>query len=264
MDVGRTGALQPGQLAAVIPARNEARSIRALAQACLQYVQHVIVIDDASTDGTAEALTGLPVTVLSNKTRLGKGGALSRGFKEALEYGAGAIITLDGDGQHDPHDIPAFVEAANRYPGYLIIGARIKGAAHAPRSRRAANRIADFWISWAAGEPIRDSQSGHRLYPRELLMSVHANARVADGFAFESEMLIESTRHGFRIAAVPIEARYPGGARTSYFRPAYDIWRITRMVSWKLASRAMFLPGLARALLSQPLIATHRISSDHR
>ena len=255
MDVGKTGTLQPDQLAVVIPARNEASSIRALAEACLQYVHRVIVIDDASTDGTADALSGLPITVLSNKARLGKGGALRRGFQEALEHGARAVVTLDGDGQHDPHDIPAFVEAANRYPGHLIIGARIKGAGRAPRGRRAANRIADFWISWAAGEPIRDSQSGHRLYPRELLTSVQANAGLADGFAFESEMLIESTRHGFRIAAVPIETRYPGGARASYFRPAYDIWRITRMVSWKIFGRALFLSGLARALLSQPLIS---------
>jgi glycosyltransferase involved in cell wall biosynthesis len=255
VDVGKTGALQLEQLAAVIPARNEARSIRALAEACLQHVRQVIVVDDASTDGTAEALSGLPITLLSNKVRLGKGGALSRGFREALEHGAHAVVTLDGDGQHDPHDIPAFVEAANRYPGHLIIGARIKGAACAPRLRRAANRIADFWISWAAGTPICDSQSGHRLYPRELLMSVHANAEFADGFAFESELLIESTRHGFGVAAVPIETRYPGDARASYFRPAYDIWRITRMVTWKLASRAMFLSGLARALLSQPIIS---------
>jgi glycosyltransferase involved in cell wall biosynthesis len=248
-------ALNQEHLAVVIPARNEASSIRELAAASLRYVGAVIVVDDASTDNTSQALAGLPITVLRSEQQLGKGGALTWGFRAALEQGALAVITLDGDGQHDPADIPAFVRAAQVFPGHLIVGARLKGAVRAPRSRRIANRIADFWISWAAGLPIRDSQSGHRLYPRELLATVHAQGGFADGFAFESEMLIESARHGFGVAAVPIESRYPPDARASHFRPVYDIWRITRMVFWKIARRALFLPGLARALFTQPRIA---------
>ncbi len=226
-------ALQHDQLAVVIPARNEARSIRDLAKACYTYARWVIVIDDASSDGTSAALEGLPVTVLRSATQLGKGGALAWGFRVALEQGARAIITLDGDGQHDPHDIPAFVDAASCHSSHLIIGARVKAASCAPRLRRAANRIADFWVSWAAGHQVTDSQSGHRLYPRELLLTVHAHTALADSFAFESEMLIESARRGFGITAVPIETRYPRDARASHFRPMRDIWRITRMIFWK-------------------------------
>jgi glycosyltransferase involved in cell wall biosynthesis len=230
---GKAPALQSQQLAVVIPARNEARSIRDLAKACCTYARWVIIVDDASSDGTSEAVEGLPLTVLRSATQLGKGGALAWGFRVALEHGARAIITLDGDGQHDPHDIPAFVAAANQHSSHLIIGARVKAASCAPRLRRAANRIADFWVSWAAGQRVTDSQSGHRLYPRELLLTVHAHTSLADSFAFESEMLIESARRAFDITAVPIETRYPHEARASHFRPMRDIWRITRMIFWK-------------------------------
>lgn len=234
MEVTRNApALSSEQLAVVIPARNEVRSIRELAQNCCAYGRLVIVVDDASSDGTSEALEGVPITLLRSATQLGKGGALAWGFRVALEQGARAVITLDGDGQHDPHDIPAFVETANRCGPHLIIGARVKAASCAPRLRRIANRIADFWVSWAAGQRVIDSQSGHRLYPRELLSTVHAHTALADSFAFESEMLIESARRGFGITTVPIETRYPQDARVSHFRPVRDIWRITRMIFWK-------------------------------
>jgi glycosyltransferase involved in cell wall biosynthesis len=242
------------QIAVVIPARNEVASIHSLAQACLEHAQTVIIVDDASTDGTADALRSLPVTVLRGHQWLGKGAALAWGFRAALEQGALAIITLDGDGQHDPADIPAFIDAARRFPSHLILGARLKNLECAPRGRLVANRIADFCISWAAGQAIRDSQCGHRLYPRELLATVQPQVTAEDGFVFESEILIESARRGFDIVAVPIESRYPANARPSHFRPGYDIWRITCMVAGKIVPRAMYLSGLARSLLMQPKV----------
>jgi glycosyltransferase involved in cell wall biosynthesis len=231
---GRSGPkLYADDIAVVIPARNEARSLRAVATACLSESRLVIVIDDASSDGTLETITDLPLVAMRSDTHLGKGGVMALGFRRAIELGAQAVVTLDGDGQHDPHDIPAFVEAANRHPGSLIIGARLQAAERAPLARRFANRIADFWISRAAGMVIRDSQCGQRLYPRELLLSVKPSAAPEDCFAFESEMLIESTWQGFGVVAVPIKARYPGDRRASHFRPARDIWRIARVVARK-------------------------------
>lgn len=226
--------LTAAQLAVVIPARNEVRSLRAVAAGCLAEARNVIVVDDASTDGTLDAVADLPLIALRSDAHLGKGGALAMGFRKAIELGAEAVVTLDGDGQHDPRDIPAFVEAANRQPGSLIIGARVLSTEAAPRTRRFANRVADFWISRAAGMAIRDSQCGHRLYPRELLLSLDLGPAPEDGFAFESDVLIECAWQGFGVVAVPIEARYPQGLRASHFHPARDIWRITRAVARRI------------------------------
>lgn len=241
-------------VAVVIPARNEAAAIREVVLSCLQQVAQVIVIDDASTDGTGEQVKDLPITLLRSEQQLGKGGALARGFAKALELGVSAVITLDGDGQHDPSDIPQFMAAANRYPQHLILGARLKQLHNAPRARLMANRIADFWISWAAGQPVRDSQCGHRLYPADLLRAVTARSGLDFGFVFESEILIEAARHHFDIVAVPIESRYPPYARASHFQPARDIWRITKMVFWKIVLRGLYLNGLVKSLISKPVV----------
>jgi glycosyltransferase involved in cell wall biosynthesis len=230
--------LAADQLAVVIPARNEVRTLRSVAIACLAEVRTVIVVDDASTDGTLDAVADLPVIPLRSDRHLGKGGALTLGFRKALDLGVEAVITIDGDGQHDPHDIPAFIEEANARPGSLVVGARIGSRESAPLARRMANRIADFWISLAAGVALRDSQCGQRLYPRDVLLAVRPAAEPEDGFAFESEVLIECAWQGFGVATVPIETRYPADRRASHFRPGRDIWRITRMVARRILVRA--------------------------
>lgn len=242
------------QLAILIPARNEVRCIRELVLACQPQARWVIVIDDASTDGTGDAIRDLPITLIRSEVQLGKGGALQRGFAAALQLGAAAVVTLDGDGQHDPVDIPTFIAAANRYPDHLVLGSRSKEQHRAPRKRLFANRIADFWISWAAGQPVRDSQCGHRLYPAALLKAVHARDSLEYGFVFESEILIDGARAGFPVVSVPIESRYPEHARPSHFRPACDIWRITKMVFWKIVLRGLYLQGLVKSLVSKPML----------
>jgi len=227
-------SLTADQLAVVIPARNEVRSLREVVTACLAEVRTVIVVDDASTDGTLDTVADLPLVAIRSEAHLGKGGALSLGFRKALDLGAEAVVTLDGDGQHDPRDISAFVDAANRHPGSLVIGARVLATEAAPLARRFANRVADFWISRAAGFVIRDSQCGHRLYPREVLLSVTPGTAPESGFAFESDVLIATTWQGFGVVSVPIKARYPEDRRASHFRPARDIWRITCAVARRI------------------------------
>ena len=117
--------------------------------------------------------------------------------------------------------------------------------------RYIANRVADFWISWAAGYPFDDSQSGFRVYPASLVSRVKIKHGKARSFVFESEILIEATRLGYRSLAVPIEALRRPGARPSYFRSVLDIARITCMVGWKLISRGMYPIGLYRSLFGQ-------------
>jgi len=237
------------RIVAVIPAYNEAPTIREVATRTLRLVPDVIVVNDGSTDATAAALQGLPITIISNPVNYGKGASLWRGFALAMADGADAVITLDGDAQHDPEDIPRLIDAARAHPDRIIIGARLWDREKVPPLRYFGNRFANFWVAWAAGFPVADSQSGFRLYPASVLREVQLfhgpNAR----FAFESEILIEAGRAGVRSAAVPIAALYPPDARPSYYRSTVDTARIARMIFWKLLSRGFDLPALVRSLI---------------
>jgi len=236
------------KIVAVIPAYNEAATIREVATRTLRFLPELIVVDDGSTDATRKELLGLPLTVISNPANLGKGASLWRGFALALADGADAVITLDGDAQHRPEDIPRLVAAAQAHPGRIIIGARLWDREKVPPLRYFGNRFANFWVAWAAGFPVADSQSGFRLYPANALREVQVfhgpNAR----FAFESEILIEAGRAGVRSTAVPIAALYPPNARASHYRSTVDTARIVRMISWKLVSRGFDLRALVRSL----------------
>ena len=220
---------------AVIPAYNEAATIREVAARTLAVLADVIVVNDGSTDATAAALEGLAVTVISNPTNLGKGASLCRGFALALAEGADAVVTLDGDAQHCPEDIPRLLDAARAHPESIIIGARLWDRANVPPLRYFGNRFANFWVAWAAGYPVADSQSGFRLYPARVLKRVRV---FQNRFAFESEILIEAGRFGVGTAAVPIAALYPPGARRSHYRTAVDTARIVRMIAGKLFNPA--------------------------
>jgi glycosyltransferase involved in cell wall biosynthesis len=235
---------QAGIEAVVIPAHNEARTIRAVAAGALQQLPLVIVVDDASTDGTADLLEGLPVVVLRNEQNRGKAASLLRGVSAAIERGASAIVTLDGDGQHSPEDIPSLLKAYHAMPGGIVIGARLHHRASMPPSRYWANRFANFWIRLASGYPIADTQSGFRVYPARLLQTAKVGSSRAHSFVFESEILIEAARHGVFATCVPISVVYSARARASYFRPVVDIARITRMVAWRLLREGTLLRAL--------------------
>jgi len=233
---------------AVIPAYNEAATVRDVASRTLGQLKDVIVVDDGSTDGTAAALAGLPVTLVSNPANLGKGASLWRGFAAAIAAGADAVVTLDADGQHCPEDIPRLLAAAAEHPGRIVIGARLWDKDRVPGLRYFGNRFANFWVAWAAGAPVADSQSGFRLYPAAVLKHVNVFHGPGARFAFESEMLIEAGRAGVRTCAVPIAALYPANARASHYRSAVDTARIVRMITWKLVTRGFDLPALVRSL----------------
>ena len=237
-----------GTTAVVIPAYNEVATIRDVARRTLAQLPLVVVVDDGSTDGTAAALEGLPVVLLRNETNRGKAGSLCRGAAEAARRGAVAIVTLDGDGQHCPEDIPRLLEAWRMAPPRIVIGSRLHLRAAIPPARYRANRFANFWIGWAAGYAIADSQSGFRVYPAALFAKAKVNYDEAHSFVFESEILIEAARLGVYASCVPIAVIYAQNARPSHFRPVLDIARIVRMVAWRLLARGMYLQGLVRSL----------------
>ncbi len=235
----------------VIPAYNEAATIRDVASRTIRQSTNVVIVDDGSTDGTADALVGLPVTLLRNPANCGKAASLWRGFQQALAAGAPGVVTLDGDGQHAPEDIPRLLSEAALHPDHVIIGARRRDQRRAAFWRYVANRVADWAISWASGCSFADSQSGFRVYPASLLSRVKIKHGKARSFVFESEILIEATRSGHQSLAVPIEALRRPEARPSYFRPVLDIARIACMVGWQLMARGMCPIGLYRSLFGQ-------------
>jgi len=235
-------------LAVVIPAYNEAATIAAVIARARHHARWIIVVDDGSTDGTGALAEQSAVTLLRHEHNRGKAAALWHGMSHALQHGATVIITLDADAQHRPEDIPRLVAVSRRQPECIVIAARVRGREQVPGPRRFANRMANFWISWAAGHPIADTQSGFRLYPAAVLSAVRVPYSRRHGFVFESEILIEAAAAGYFTTAVPVEAIYSTNARPSHYRPARDTWRIVRMVATKLLRRGLYPQGLLRAL----------------
>lgn len=232
--------------AIVIPAYNEGATIHAVVESALKQCEKVIVVDDGSIDKTAEKVSSLPITLIKHETNKGKAAALWTGFMNAIDQGVDAIITIDGDGQHAADDVPLLLNKSAEYPRDIIIGARLADKSAIPAKRYYANKFANFWIAWASGYPIADSQSGFRLYPKALFD--HLDISIEHGFVFESEILIKAAQRGIYSHPVKIPAVYKKGARPSHFRGVQDIVLITKMVWKSLYTRWFFLPGLYRSL----------------
>ncbi|MBJ6979073.1 glycosyltransferase family 2 protein [Luteimonas sp. MC1895] len=253
--------LRPEDVALVIPALNESLRIRGVVEGALAQVPNVIVVDDGSDDDTVARIADLPVRVVRHARRMGKGAALRSGFAEAERLGARAVATMDGDGQHDAADIPRLIAAANRHPGCVVIGARLRKRAAQPPHRRLGNDFGDWGISWGCGFRVVDSQSGQRLYPREVFT---LRDIPGEGFAFEAQMLISAARDaGARVVAVPIETRYAGHAhglefRKSHFRLFRDLWAITSHVVGQVLGHGDFIAQYARTRGNPPVIDDDR------
>ncbi|MHB1565190.1 MAG: glycosyltransferase family 2 protein [Acidiferrobacter sp.] len=225
--------------AVVIPAYNEAPTIRAVVLGVLAHVSSVILVDDGSNDHTCDQVADLPIAVLKNRVNRGKGASLQKGAAHAFAQGHQLVITIDGDGQHDPADIPRLQAVALNHPGALVIGAR--GANNRrPKLRYAANRLADWAVTQVAGCPISDSQSGLRIYPRALFERLFT-AVADDRFAFETQALIAAAQLGIPFVTVPIAARYRGQVRRSHYRPFVDTAQIGRLLlsEWWRARRGI-------------------------
>lgn len=208
----------------LIPCLNEEKAIATVVKSALRLNVPVIVIDDGSDDRTPDIVNTLPVTLLRHARRQGKGEALRTGFRAALQQGFDAVVTMDGDGQHLADDIPRLVDVGQRFPDHIVIGARLLQREQQPKARRRANAFADWGISWACAQPIADTQSGQRWYPRSALELVELDAQ---NFVFEAAVLIAASREkGLGIVSVPIASRYEASFRLSHFSPIRDVLRI--------------------------------------
>ena len=214
-------------IVAVIPAHNEAARIGEVVRSAAAYLP-VIVVDDGSTDDTASRARDAGATVVEQRPNQGKGSALRAGFRRALADGAAAVVTLDGDGQHDPSEIPTFV-AAYRAAGEarpdLIIGRR--DFRTMPASRRLANELGRRAFSWAVGRDIPDNQSGFRLIGSDLAEATLASDEA--GFEFEVEVITVCIRRGGRISWVPVRTIYAG--QGSHIRPLQHLAHFVRIVA---------------------------------
>ena len=245
--------MTPGdRVAILIPALNEERAIREVVLGALTVSAQVIVIDDGSSDATAARIADLPVILIRHPMPQGKGAGLRDGFRRALELGVDGVVTMDGDGQHLASDVPRLLAAARQYPRHIVIGARIRNREQQPPARRRANAVADWGISWGAGVPIADSQSGQRYYPRAVLALADPQA---EDFVFEAALLIGACRElGLGVVSVPIDSRYQPEFRRSHFRPIRDIARIALYTGKRILHYGHICAAHRRATAQPPLV----------
>lgn len=210
----------------VIPTYNNVGTIIAVVAAVLKQCADIIVVNDGSTDGTAELLRRrTDITLVDLPRNCGKGYALKQGFREALRRGFAYAITLDGDGQHYAESIPAFLEANIAHPGCLIVGERRLDGVKRSRGSAFANRFSNFWFYVQTGCPLRDTQTGYRLYP---LHKLHGLSLLTSRYEAELELLVFASWHGTRLRAIPVDVYYPPREeRVTHFRPVADFARIS-------------------------------------
>ena len=205
---------------AIIPAFNEAGTIGDVVGGLAGAVQHVLVVDDGSTDGTAGLARRSGAEVLEHHGNRGKGHAVRSAIAVAIERGFTHALVLDGDMQHLPSEAPRLLEEAARSGADVVLGERRFAQDEMPVSRYHANRLGSRVLSWFVGNRLRDTQCGFRVFRLDALRGVPLRAR---GFDIETEMLVKLSRRGATIATVPVTAVYTG--QRSKLRPVRDTTR---------------------------------------
>jgi len=218
--------------AAVIPCLNEAATVGPLVQAVRLQIPTVLVVDDGSNDGTKNAAEKAWARVLRHEITRGKGAALQSGWRQASQAGFRWALSLDGDGQHSPEDIPSFFACAEQTSAALVIGNRMAQAGHMPFVRRVVNR----WMSWnlskLTGQTLPDSQCGFRLMQLPAWAGLRTETK---NFEIESEVLVGFLRAGHKVEFVPVRAIYK--SEQSKIHPWRDSlrwwrwWRRTRVAA---------------------------------
>lgn len=208
---------------AVMPAYNEGRHIAEAVRLTRKYLP-VLVVDDGSRDNTAEQAESAGAEVLRQVPNQGKGMALIAGYRRALDLGCEAVVMLDADLQHDPDEIPKFLNLYNQQQADLIIGQR--NFRKMPQPRQTTNTIGTWMFSWAVGQPIPDNQSGYRLLSRRMMEATLESRET--NFEFEVEMIVLCVKLGYKLAWVPIKTIY--GNETSHIRPLRHAYHFIRVV----------------------------------
>lgn len=222
------------RVCALIAAFNEAPHVAEVVAGVRRSIGDVLVVDDGSTDGTAEAARRAGAEVVSHDRNLGKGQAVRTGLAYLQRRPCTHVVLLDADLQHDPGEIPHLLDAARRGAD-LVLAERDFDRQAMPAARYYSNVIGSRILSWFVGAPIRDSQSGYRVVRLDLLRHTTLTAR---GYEIETEMLIKLMRAGARLERVPVRRLRYAGVR-SHIRPFRDTFR-----TCMLALRYRFLDGV--------------------
>ena len=192
----------------------------------------VLVVDDGSSDGTAEVGRAAGAEVIVHEVNKGKGGALATGNAWALEQGLEWVYTMDADGQHLPSEMPDFMRVATEGDYDAVVGNRMEATADMPWIRKRTNEFTSWVVSSLAGTRIPDSQNGYRLFRVACLEGIVLRTTRYDT---ESEILVRLARRGYRIGSVPVSTIY--GDEKSSINPFVDTGRFFRLVTILLASR---------------------------
>ncbi len=194
----------------------------AVVQGLLRVVPHVLVVDDGSGDATAVRAREAGARVLVRGANGGKGSAVRDGLRLLLAEEWSHVAFVDADGQHDPADLPALLDAARRGADF-VIGSRLLDRGEMPAKSYWANTIGDKVLSRMTGLAVEDGQSGYRVIASPLLRRLRLGAR---RYAIENEVLIKASRKVRKLAVVPVRSIYGTGPK--HYRPFHDTW----ITSW--------------------------------
>ncbi len=215
------------QPAIIIPVYNHEQQIAGVVHQALELDLPVFVVNDGSSDGTADILATIEgIIVLHHPENRGKGAALLTGFGAACKKECDWAVTLDGDGQHRPDDAKKLLGAVADGRRCIVVGRRegmTKESQHVPWTSRFGRGFSNFWVRVSGGPTMRDSQSGFRLYPLPEVLELGVRAR---RYQFEVEVLVRARQSGLATIEVPVSVVYqPRGERVSHFRPWMDFGR---------------------------------------
>lgn len=228
-----------------IPAYNEEKMIGDVVKKSLKYVDHVIVCDDGSSDLTSEKAENAGAYVIRNTKNSGKGSALKSLFNYAKKSQADVIITIDGDGQFLPEEIPKLITPILENRSDVVIGYRFDDKTEMPRYRKMGNKLLDRITSMASDLPFRDTQSGFRAYSKRAIDMIKFST---DGFGADSEILIDASKRGLRISEVKVTVIYNTGEETSTKNPVSHssdvVGSLIELVALKHPLKYLGIPGV--------------------
>ena len=213
------------KVAAVIPAYQEEKHVAEVARRVRAQLEHVLVVDDGSTDATAERARHAGVDVIVHPQNRGKGESIKTGMRYWLDRGIDYVVLHDADGQHLPEEIVRFIDAAGQNNAKIFVGTRMNDVTSMPFVRRMVNRFMSNKISRLCGQKIPDTQCGFRMLHRDIIPELLSGT---DRFDYETEMLIVASRNGRRIAPVPITTVYSD--EVSSIHPVRDTLRFFKLM----------------------------------
>lgn len=241
------------KVVAALPAYNEEVAIGSVVLGARNYVDQVVVVDDGSTDRTAEIAEAAGAIVVKHEVNTGYGGAIKGCFEAARTYGADVLVILDGDGQHDPSDIPSLVEPVVQEEADIVIGSRFNGKENKiPFYRRLGIKTINIFTNVASNGRVTDTQSGFRAYSRRAIDSL--DVRDA-GMGVSSEILLLARNNGLSIKEKPIFCRYDveGSTHGALGHGLSVLYSILKFVELERPVISLGLPGLALILIGLAL-----------